>query len=163
VNGATHNDGTLAGWERRGAEERLTDARKENLVDCRSSRLNNEEEMQSPSWRRLVRISRRIDLKAAACSFLLTQFVIGAITEPDAFVGLPCFLFYNRIFQLMLKVWSGCYGVAGEFGLTDLECEFIFRWFLLGGVLDNDGIQITLALMLRLCLVKSNRTLDSYS
>jgi uncharacterized membrane protein len=79
--------------------------------------------MQEASCRRWVRIRRTVDLNAAACAFLVTQFVIGAITEFDPYVGLPCFLFYNRVFQLILKVWSACYGVAREFALSDLECE----------------------------------------
>lgn len=107
--------------------------------------------MQNASCRRLVRIRRSLDLNAAACTFLVTQFAVGAITEFNSFVGLPCFLFYNRVFQLMLSVWSGCYGVASEFGLTDLECDFLFRWFLLGGVLDDEEIREILGFTIRFC------------
>jgi hypothetical protein len=90
-----------------------------------------------------------MNLNAAACTFLVTQFVIGAITEFDPFIGLLCFLFYNRVFQLLLSVWSGCYGVAGEFGLSDMGCEFLFRWFLLGGVRDDDEIREVLGFAVR--------------
>jgi hypothetical protein len=107
--------------------------------------------MQEASCSRWVRVRRSIDLNAAACTFLVTQFAIGAFTEFDPFIGLPCFIFYNRVFQLFLKVWSGCYGVAREFTLSDLECDFFFRWFLLGGVLDDDEIKEVLALTFDYC------------
>jgi hypothetical protein len=107
--------------------------------------------MQEASCRRLVRVRRCINLNAAACTFLITQFAIGAITEFDPFVGLPCFLFYNRVFQLILRVWSGCYEVAREFAISDLECDFLFRWFLLGGVLDDEEIREVLGFTVRFC------------
>jgi hypothetical protein len=116
-----------------------------------SNREKNGRKMQDASCRRLVRIRRSVDLNAVACSFLVTQFAIGAITEFDSFVGIPCFLFYKGVFQLMLKVWCGAYGVASEFGFSDLECDFLFRWFLSGGVLDDEEIQGVLGFTIRFC------------
>jgi hypothetical protein len=93
-----------------------------------------------------------MDFNAAACTFLVTQFALGALTERDRTFGLPCFIFYDRVFQLILKVWCGCYtGVAREFGFSDLECDFLFRWFQTGGVLDDDEIRAVLELALPFC------------
>jgi hypothetical protein len=92
-----------------------------------------------------------MDFNVAACMFLVTQFALGTITELDQFNGLPCWIFYSGIFQLLIKVWSGCYGVAKEFDFSELECEFYFRWFLLGGVLDDDEILQTLGVALLFC------------
>jgi hypothetical protein len=83
-----------------------------------------------------------MDLNVAACTFVVTQFTLGAFTELDRVFGLPCFIFYNRIFQLIPKVWCGCYtGIASQLGFSDIECDFLFRWFLLGGVLYDDKIR----------------------
>jgi hypothetical protein len=65
----------------------------------------------------------------------------------------PCFIYYNRVFQLLTKVWSGCYYLAAPraLGFSQLKCEFLFRWFLLGRVLDDDELQLTLAFTLKYC------------
>jgi hypothetical protein len=56
------------------------------------------------------------------------------------------------IFQVILKVWCGCYtGVAGQLGFSDLECDFLFRWFLTGGVLDDDEVRALLEIALPFC------------
>jgi hypothetical protein len=50
-------------------------------------------------------LERCMDYNAAACTFLVTQLVLGTVSERDPFLGLPCFIFYSRIFQLILRVW----------------------------------------------------------
>jgi hypothetical protein len=93
-----------------------------------------------------------MDLNVAACTFLVTQFALEALIERDRVFGLPCFIFYNRIFQVILKVWCGCYtGIASQLGFSDLECDFLFRWFLTGGVLDDDEIRAILEIALPFC------------
>jgi hypothetical protein len=62
------------------------------------------------------------------------QLVLATIAEKDCFIRLPCFIYYSLVFQLFVKVWCGCFGAARRFEFSDLECDFLFRWFLLGGV-----------------------------
>lgn len=77
---------------------------------------------------------------------------VSAIAKFDSSFGLPCFIFYSRTFQLLLKVWAGCYEAAiSALGFSEFECLFFFRWFMFGAVLDNDEIQDLLALALRYC------------
>jgi hypothetical protein len=83
--------------------------------------------------------------------FAVSQLALATITEKDPLLGLPYFICYGRVFQLIVRIWSGCYAAAGRFGLSELECDFLFRWFLLGGVLDNDEFQATLSLAVRFC------------
>jgi hypothetical protein len=93
-----------------------------------------------------------MDFNAAACNFLITQLVLGALTERDRVFGLPCFIFYGRVFQLLLKVWCGCYtGIACQLGFSDIECDFLFRYFQSGGVLDDDEIRAILEVALPFC------------
>jgi hypothetical protein len=77
-------------------------------------------------------------LNETLARFAVSQLVLATITEKDHFLGLPCFIFHSRVFQLIVRIWCGCYEAAGRFGLSEIECDFLFRWFLLGGVLDND-------------------------
>jgi hypothetical protein len=80
----------------------------------------------------------------------LTQLVLAAVLEPDALLGLPCFVFYSREFQLLFRVWAGCYnGLANQFGISQNECEFLFRWFQQGGVLDDEEIEGILAIAIK--------------
>jgi hypothetical protein len=97
-----------------------------------------------------------MDYNAAACTFLVTQLVLGTITEKDPFVHLPCFILYGRIFQLIFNVWCGAYMVAEELSFSELECDFLFRWFLLGGVLDDEEIQDILYFALHFCATTSS-------
>jgi hypothetical protein len=93
-----------------------------------------------------------MDYSGALNRFVFCQLVLATITELDPFVGLPCFIFYSRVFQLILRVWSGCYREAiRAYRLDENECTFLFRWFLLGGVLDNDEFQDALSIAIRFC------------
>jgi hypothetical protein len=92
-----------------------------------------------------------MDYNAALWGVNRTYFYLSAIGKLDSESGLPCFIYYSRIFQFLIKVWCGCYDVAGHVGLYQLECDFLFRWFLLGGVLDNDEIQLILSFALKYC------------
>jgi hypothetical protein len=65
--------------------------------------------------------------------------------------GLPCFIYYSNIFQLLVKIWASYYNCTDYFGFSEDECGFYSRWFLLGGVLDPDEIQVTLAFALKWC------------
>jgi hypothetical protein len=65
-------------------------------------------------------------LNEALVTFAVSQLVLATITEKDPFLGLPCFIFYGRVFQLILRVWSGCFGAARRFGLNKIECDFLF-------------------------------------
>jgi hypothetical protein len=92
-----------------------------------------------------------MDYNAALSRVTEAYLVISAFTKVDSRIGLPCFLYCNTTFRLTLKVWCGCYNLAEEFGFSELECSFLFRWFLLGGVLDNDEIQTILGSTLKYC------------
>jgi hypothetical protein len=93
-----------------------------------------------------------MDYNAALCGVTRAYLFLSAVSKLDSTWGLPCFIFYGRIFQLLSRVWCGCYIAGiGELGYSELECSFLFRWFMLGGVLDNDEIQATLALALKYC------------
>jgi hypothetical protein len=84
--------------------------------------------------------------------FAALQIVLAIVTEKDPFIGLPCFIFYSRVIQLIVRTfWCGCYGVAREFKLSEIECDFLYRWFLLGGILDNDEFQDALSAAIRFC------------
>lgn len=85
-----------------------------------------------------------MDYNAALIGVTRAYLVVSAITRLDPKFGLPCFLYYNTFFKLLLKVWCGCSNIAGEFGFYENECGFLFRWFQQGGVLDNDEIQTIL-------------------
>jgi hypothetical protein len=53
---------------------------------------------------------------------------------------------------MLVKVWSGCYEAAIDaLGFSKLECEFYFRWFLFGGVLDNEEIHDLFDLAIKYC------------
>jgi hypothetical protein len=88
-------------------------------------------------------------LNEALAKFAVSQLVLATMSEKDRFLGLPCFVFYSRVFQLIVRIWCGCYGAAGRFGLSEIECDFLYRWFLLGGVLDNDEFQAALSIAIR--------------
>jgi hypothetical protein len=92
-----------------------------------------------------------MDYNAALSKVTEAYLFISAFTKLDSKIGLPCFLYYNTTFQLVLKVWCGCYDRAEEFGFSENECSFLFRWFLFGGVLDNDEIRIILGSTLKYC------------
>jgi hypothetical protein len=82
-----------------------------------------------------------MDYNAALLVLAKAQLFVSAIACFDSKWGLPCFIFYSKIFQLLCKVWCGCYLAGPEaLGYSELECEFLFRWFVMGGVLDNDEI-----------------------
>jgi hypothetical protein len=92
-----------------------------------------------------------MDDNAVLATVVEAYLYVSAIASLESPYGLPCFIHYSRVFELLNKVWSGCYETAYAFGCSQLECDFYFRWFLLGGVLDNDEIQATLALALKYC------------
>lgn len=101
------------------------------------------------SWKSRIRC---MDYNAALCGVTSAYLFFSAFTKPDAKWGLPCFIFYNRVFQLLVKIWCGCYIAGAEIlGYSELECQFLFRWFMLGGVLDNNEIQAILELALQYC------------
>jgi hypothetical protein len=92
-----------------------------------------------------------MDYKGALGRFAACQLDLATIAKKDPFLGLPCFIFYSRVFQLILRIWCGCYGAAGAFGISEIECDFLYRWFLGGGVIDNDEFQATLSIAIRFC------------
>lgn len=77
--------------------------------------------------------------------------MLTSVREVDRVVGLPCCLFYSRVFQLLWRIWLRCYDIAEEVGLNPNECGFYFRWFQQGGVLDNDELQDALELAINVC------------
>jgi hypothetical protein len=85
--------------------------------------------------------------RGGACEIL----VQAAVFETDPQLGLPNFIFHGREIQLLLKVWCGCYDTASAFGISENECSFLFRWFLLGGVLDNEEVETSLRLAIEVC------------
>jgi hypothetical protein len=94
-----------------------------------------------------------MDYNAAIVGVTVAYLYESAIAKLDSSIGFPCFIYYNRVFQLLTKVWNGCYYLAASraLGFSQLECEFLFRWFLLGGVLDDDELQLTLSFTLKYC------------
>jgi hypothetical protein len=93
-----------------------------------------------------------MDFDAALGAILKTHLYFSALWSLDFKFGLPCFIYYRTTFQLLVKVWAGCYGLEDYFGFSVDECGFLFRWFLLGGVLDPDELQAVLALALKWCV-----------
>jgi hypothetical protein len=92
-----------------------------------------------------------MDIDAALIRFVAYQIILASMYEFDSTWRLPCFIFYSRAFQLLFRVWIGCYNVAEEVGLIQAECDFLFRWFLLGGVLDDKEVREILDLALKFC------------
>jgi hypothetical protein len=93
-----------------------------------------------------------MDYNAALCGVISAYLFFSAFVRRDAKWRLPCFIFYTRIFQLLVKVWCDCYIAGAEvLGYSQLECEFLFRWSMLGGVLNDDEIQAILELAMRYC------------
>lgn len=92
-----------------------------------------------------------MDIDAAITRFVVYQLILASVYEFDPIWRLPCFIFYSRVFQLLFRVWIGCYDVADEVGLFKAECEFLFRWFLLGGVLDDEEVREILEFALKFC------------
>jgi hypothetical protein len=93
-----------------------------------------------------------MDFNAALGGLLKAHLYFSALYSLDAKFGLPCFVYYSTTFQLLVKVWAGCYGLEDYFNFSENECEFLFRWFLLGGILDPDEIQASLAWTLKWCV-----------
>jgi hypothetical protein len=93
-----------------------------------------------------------MESNAALLAAIKAELYMSAIAKFDRKFGLPCFIFYSRVFQVVAKVWAGCYEAAIDaLGFCDLECSFLFRWFIFGGALDNDEIQDLLAFALAWC------------
>jgi hypothetical protein len=92
-----------------------------------------------------------MDIDAALTRFIAYRLILASVYEFDSTWRLPCFIFYSRVFQLLFSVWIDCYNVAAEVGLIKKECEFLFRWFLFGGVLDDEEVRELLNLALKFC------------
>jgi hypothetical protein len=90
-------------------------------------------------------------VEAVVVRVVVAYLYVQAIASLKNPYGLPCFIYYSSVFQLLNKVWCGCYQAAYAFGYSELECDFLFRWFILGGVLDSDEIQGNLAMALKYC------------
>jgi hypothetical protein len=88
---------------------------------------------------------------AVVAGVIVAYLYVQAVASLDIPYGLPCFIYYSRVFQLSNKVWCRCYRAAYAFGYSKLECKFLFRWFILGGVLDGEEIQELLALASQYC------------
>jgi hypothetical protein len=92
-----------------------------------------------------------METNVAEHRLVLTIIISAALFGTDNLLGLPHFIFYSPVIQLLFKVWVGCYNTANPFRISEDECSFLFRWFLLGGVLDNDEIEASLGQALRIC------------
>jgi hypothetical protein len=72
------------------------------------------------SWKSRIRC---MDYNAALCGVTGAYLFFSAFTKPDAKWGSPCFIFYNRVFRLLVKIWCGCYIAGSEIlGYSELEC-----------------------------------------
>jgi hypothetical protein len=79
-----------------------------------------------------------MDIGAALGRIDACQLALASLVTPDPYLDLPCFIYYSRVFQLIIRIWCECYGKAGLFEISKIECDFLYCWFLTGGVIDND-------------------------
>lgn len=90
-------------------------------------------------------------IEAALGRIAACQLALASLVTPDPYLGLPCFIYYSRVFQLIIRIWCGCDRKAGLFGISEIECDFLYRWFMTGGVIDNDEFQDILSIAIRFC------------
>lgn len=92
-----------------------------------------------------------MDFARTLYDFAAYQLVTDSFFEEDPVSGLPCIFLYCRVIQLLIRVWSGCFGVANEVGLKETECKALFRSFQSGGVPRNEELQKVLGLAFVYC------------